>query len=81
MDAPGTDAAADLRDRVDGADRAPGDMSTQELTAAYRHAWALASYRPRGYLAKALANWLAVAQRELESRDAWTPDLASPPSI
>jgi hypothetical protein len=75
VDAPGAEAAANLRNAVDGADRAPGDMSTGELIDAYRHAWALASYRPRGYLSKALANWLTAARRELEARDAWTAEI------
>jgi hypothetical protein len=59
-------------------DRAPADMSTWELIAAYRHAWALAYYRPRGYLAKALANWLLGCQRELESRGAWAAEIMPP---
>ena len=59
-------------------DRAPADMSTWELITTYRHAWTLAYYRPRGYLAKALANWLSTTQRELESRGAWVAEIMPP---
>jgi len=59
-------------------DRAPADMSTWELIATYRYAWTLAYYRPRGYLAKALANWLSTTQRELESRGAWVAEIMPP---
>ena len=59
-------------------DRAPADLTTWELMAAYRHAWALAYYRPNGSLAKELANWLFVSQRELESREAWVPEIMPP---
>ena len=59
-------------------DRMPADMSTWELIATYRHAWALAYYRPRGHLAKALANWLFTCQRELESRGAWAAEIMPP---
>lgn len=59
-------------------DRAPADLTTWELIASYRHAWALAYYRPNGSLAKALANWLFVSQRELESREAWVPEIMPP---
>jgi hypothetical protein len=61
------------RQESDMASRAPADISTWELIAAYRHAWALSYYGPRGYLAKALANWLLTSQRELESRGATAP--------
>jgi hypothetical protein len=59
-------------------DRAPADMSTWELITAYRHAWALAYYRPRAHLAKALANWLLGCRRELESRGAWAAEIMPP---
>ena len=36
--------------------RAPKDMQSWEIIATYRHAWALATFAPSGYLAKALAN-------------------------
>lgn len=58
--------------------RAPADMSTWELIATYRHAWTLAYYRPRGYLAKALANWLSTTERELKSRGAWVAEIMPP---
>ena len=60
------------------ADRAPAEMSTWELIATYRCAWVLAYYRPRGYLAKALANWLSTTQRELESRGTWVAEIMPP---
>jgi hypothetical protein len=66
------------RRESDMANRAPADMSTWELIAAYRHAWALSYYGPRGYLAKALANWLFTSQRELESRGAWSTEIMPP---
>ena len=61
--------------------RAPADMSTWELIATYRHAWILAYYRPRGQLAKALANWLSSTQRELESRRAWVTEIMPPQNM
>ena len=60
------------------ASRAPAEMSTWELIAAYRHAWALSYYGPRGHLAKALANWIFTSQRELESRGAWVAEIMPP---
>lgn len=61
--------------------RTPSEMSTWELIAAYRHAWALAYYRPTRLLAKTLANWLLITKRELESRDAWVPEIMPPHSM
>lgn len=61
--------------------RTPGKMSTWELIASYRHAWALAYYRPERHLAKALANWLFSARRELESRGAWVPEIMPPQNM
>jgi hypothetical protein len=69
------------RQELEQVDRAPADMSTWELITTYRHAWTLAYYRPRGYLAKALANWLLVSQRELESRGAWVAEIMPPHSM
>lgn len=66
------------RQELDRANRLPADMSTWELIATYRHAWALSYYRPRGYLAKSLANWLSTSQRELESRGAWAAEIMPP---
>jgi len=61
--------------------RAPKDMRTWEIIATYRHAWALATYLPSGYLAKALANWKCVAQCELEQRGEWAPEKLPPLSM
>lgn len=69
------------RQESEQVDRAPADMSTWELIATYRHAWILAYYRPRGYLAKALANWLSTTQRELESRGAWVAEIMPPQNM
>jgi hypothetical protein len=69
------------RQESEQVNRAPADMSTWELIATYRHAWTLAYYRPRGYLAKALANWLSTTQRELESRGAWVAEIMPPHSM
>lgn len=66
------------RQESEKVDRGPADMSTWELIATYRHAWTLAYYRPRGYLAKALANWLSTTQRELESRGVWVAEIMPP---
>jgi hypothetical protein len=69
------------RQECEQVDRAPADMSTWELITTYRHAWTLAYYRPRGYLAKALANWLSTTERELESRGAWVAEIMPPHSM
>jgi hypothetical protein len=61
--------------------RAPSDMQSWEIIATYRHAWVLARYAPSGYLAKALANWQVAAQRELERRDEWRPEILPPHSM
>ena len=58
--------------------RTPAKMSTWELIATFRHAWALAYYRPERQLGKALANWLFSVRRELESRGAWVPEIMPP---
>lgn len=58
--------------------RTPVEMSTWELIATFRHAWALAYYRPTRHLAKELANWLLTTRNELESRDAWLPEIMPP---
>jgi hypothetical protein len=68
----------EARPASDEASRAPAEMSTWELIATYRHALALSYYRPRGFLAKALANWLLISQRELESRGAWVAEIMPP---
>jgi hypothetical protein len=39
--------------------------------------WALSTFAPSGYLAKALANWKSAAQRELERRGQWHPEAPS----
>jgi hypothetical protein len=54
--------------------RAPEEMDSWELIACYRHARALASFTPSAQLARALANFLSLAQKELEARDEWRPD-------
>lgn len=50
-------------DAVLAVNRAPDEMHTAELIAAYRHARALARFRPPGQLAKALAGWVFTARR------------------
>ena len=64
-----------MREMPDGTKigRAPSDRQSWEIIAAYRHAWALAQFAPSGYLAKALANWQSVAQRELAQAFTRTP--------
>ena len=64
--------------RVDELHRTPAGMSTWEVIATYRHAWALAYYRPDRQLGKALANWLFTARRELEARGSWVPEIMPP---
>jgi hypothetical protein len=61
--------------------RAPKDMQSWEIIATYRHAWALATYVPSGYLAKALANWKSTARHELEQRGEWHPEKLPPQSM
>jgi hypothetical protein len=61
--------------------RAPKDMQSWEIIATYRHAWALATYVPSGYLAKALANWKSTARHELEQRGEWRPEKLPPQSM
>jgi hypothetical protein len=43
--------------------------------------WALSTFAPSGYLAKALANWKSAAQRELERRGQWHPEKLPPQSM
>lgn len=64
--------------KADKLHRSPAEMSTWELIATYRHAWALAYYRPARPLAKELANWLLTTSRELQSRQAWLPEVMPP---
>jgi hypothetical protein len=61
--------------------RAPKDMRSWEIHATYRLAWHLAYFLPSAPLAQALANWLCVAQNELERRSEWRPESLPPQSI
>ena len=54
--------------------RAPSEMRTWEIIAAYRFAHQLASFHPNAQLARALANFMGNAQKELENRQSWRPD-------
>lgn len=61
--------------------RAPKDMRSWEIHATYRLAWHLAYFLPSANLAQPLANWLCVAQNELERRGEWRPELLPPQSM
>ena len=61
--------------------RAPKDMRSWEIHATYRLAWHLAHFLPSATLAQALANWLCVAQKELERRGEWQPESLPPQSM
>jgi hypothetical protein len=61
--------------------RAPKDMRSWEIHATYRLAWHLAYFLPSARLAQALANWLWVAQSELERRGEWQPESLPPQSM
>ena len=61
--------------------RAPKDMRSWEIHATYRLAWHLAHFLPSATLAQALANWLCVAQNELERRGEWKPESLPPQSM
>jgi hypothetical protein len=61
--------------------RAPKDMRSWEIHATYRLAWHLACFLPSARLAQALANWLCVAQLELERRGEWQPEVLPPRSM
>jgi hypothetical protein len=61
--------------------RAPKDMRSWEIHATYRLAWHLANFLPTARLAQALANWLWVAQSELERRGEWRPESLPPQSM
>jgi hypothetical protein len=61
--------------------RAPKDMRSWEIHASYRLAWHLAYFLPSATLAQALANWLCVAQNELERRGEWRPESLPPQSV
>ena len=61
--------------------RAPKDMRNWEIHATYRLAWHLAHFLPSATLAQALANWLCVAQNELERRGEWEPESLPPQSM
>jgi hypothetical protein len=54
--------------------RAPREMRTWEIIAAYRFAHQLASFYPNAQLSHALANFMLRAQKELEDRQSWRPD-------
>lgn len=61
--------------------RAPKDMRSWEIHATYRLAWHLACFLPSAGLSQALANWLCVAQKELERRGEWLPESLPPQSM
>jgi hypothetical protein len=61
--------------------RAPEDLHSWELLATYRLAWHLASFRPSAKVAQPLADWLCMAQRELERRGEWHPEALPPQSM
>lgn len=61
--------------------RAPKDMRSWEIQVSYRLAWHLATFLPSTSLAQALANWLCSAQRELERRGEWQPEVLPPQSM
>jgi hypothetical protein len=61
--------------------RAPKDMRSWEIHATYRLAWHLAYFLPSAPLAQALANWLCVAQNELERRGEWQPESLPPQNM
>lgn len=61
--------------------RAPKDMRSWEIHATYRLAWHLACFLPSASLAQPLANWLCVAQGELEARGEWRPEALPPKSM
>jgi hypothetical protein len=61
--------------------RAPTDMRSWEIHATYRLAWHLACFLPSVQLAQPLANWLCMAQRELEERGEWRPESLPPQSV
>lgn len=61
--------------------RAPADMRSWEIHATYRLAWHLACFLPSASLAQPLANWLCVAQGELEARGEWRPEALPPKSM
>ena len=61
--------------------RSPRDMHSWEIHATYRLAWHLAYFLPSAPLAQALANWLCVAQNELERRGEWCSESLPPQSM
>ena len=61
--------------------RAPKDMRSWEIHATYRLAWHLACFLPGASLAQVLANWLCMAQNELERRGEWLPESLPPQSM
>jgi hypothetical protein len=61
--------------------RAPKDMRSWEIHATYRLAWHLAYFLPGAGLAQVLANWLCMAQSELERRGEWLPESLPPQSM
>ena len=61
--------------------RAPKDMRSWEIHATYRLAWHLACFLPSASLAQVLANWLCMAQGELERRGEWLPESLPPQSM
>jgi hypothetical protein len=78
-----TAAATSVFELPDGTrfNRAPKDMRSWEIHATYRLAWHLAYFLPSAKLAQALANWLCVAQNELQRRGEWRPESLPPQNI
>jgi hypothetical protein len=61
--------------------RAPQDMRSWEILSTYRLAWHFACFLPTTRLAQALADWLCMAQHELEQRGEWRPEALPPQSM
>lgn len=61
--------------------RPPKRMCSWEIVATYRLAWHLTHFLPSASLARPLANWLCVAQHELERRGEWRPEALPPQSM
>ena len=59
-------------------DLSPSDMQSWEIIGSYRYARSLANYHPTHKLAQQLADWLYIAQKELERRGEWWPEALPP---